>query len=432
MLRQIIEAAKPLVSERRYFRVLRWIAARARRRSSARFIGVTGSSAKSTTTALLAHILEGNGRVFKMVELNFLQALIQRLAFMDRRTDAAVVEMGILRAGQIKMMAELLRPNVGVVTMVAMEHKSLFGSLEGVAAQKSELVAAVRADGFAVLNADDPHVMNMAQRTRARVVTFGQSEGADYRVIDIRSGFPERLGVTVVWAGGTLPLKTNFVGDHFWLPTLAAAATAIELGVPPNVVASRVASFEPLLERCGVFSAPGGPVFILDTMKAPWHSVQLALDVVAKATAPRKRIVLGHMSDFAGSDQKYRDFYRRARDVADQVIYVGDHAHRAKASKEDVEENRFMGFATTHQAADYVRKTSVPGELILLKGSVDLHLDRIALAWTHNIKCWVQSCGKNLGCMRCGLYELPFEQHERTKGRSGRGRRPSRSGFIRA
>jgi UDP-N-acetylmuramoyl-tripeptide--D-alanyl-D-alanine ligase len=393
-------------------------AARAREDAKAVFIGLTGSSGKSTTTELLAHILAARGRVLKQVKFNDPRSILKTTARSEGH-DFVVAEVALGRANTMRPMSQSLSPDVAIVTMVALEHKSRYRDLQTIAAEKGELVEALRPAGLAVLNGDDAHVAAMAQRTTARVIRYGLSPGNDYRATEMQAAFPDRLSLTVVGPKGTLPLRTPFVGTHFWLPTLAAVATALELGVPPDAVARQVASFGPLLERCGVMSIPQGPHLILDTTKAPWHSIKLAFDVIANATATRKRIVLGHMSDFAGSDAKYRDAYRMARAAADQVIFVGEHAHRSKASQEDREAGRFVQFATPEQAARYVRETAIAGEAILIKGSVDLHLERIALAWTHDVKCWVSACGQNGGCTDCGRYEESFEWH---KGRKRRGR----------
>ena len=391
----------------------------ARQRSNAVFIGITGSSAKSTAAALLGHILSAAGQVQQQIKFNNRRSILKTIARTSSRSDFIVVEAGIGESNRMEPMAELLQPDVALVTMVEIEHKSAFGTHAAIAREKGFLVAALPADGLAVLNGDDPFVRAMSERSNARVIRFGRSDDSDYIARDIHSAFPERLRLTVEWTGGSVPLSTKFVGDHFWVPTLAAVATAIELGVSPAVVAERVASFEPLLERCGVISAPGGPSFILDTTKAPWHSMKLAFDTLANASAPRKRIVLGHMSDFAGSDQKYRDAYRWARTVADQVIFVGNHSHRSKASQEDRDLGRFMAFRTPEEVSDFIRSTAVADELILLKGSVDLHLERIALSWKHDVKCWARSCGHNSGCVDCGRYEDSHDWHKGRKKRRG-------------
>ncbi len=334
--------------------------------------------------------------------------------------DHIVVEAGLGGAGGMKPMAEALQPHVAVVTMVAMEHKSDYRNVETIALEKGYLVEALPSNGLAMLNGDDPLVAEMAKRTRARVVTFGQEPRNTYRATDARAAFPDRLSFTVQWDGGTLALQTPFAGAHFWLPTLAATSTALELGVPPSLIARQVANFEPPLDRCGVIEIPGGPAFILDTRKAPQHSLGLAFDLVANASAPRRRIVLGQISDGRGSSEgQYRKAYRMAREAADQVIFVGDNAHRSNASEQDRSEGRFMEFRTTKQAADYIRATAMTDEVILLKGSNNLHLERIALDWKSDVRCWEPACGIISPCMSCGLHGAPFEEHRGRKRRKG-------------
>lgn len=385
-------------------------------------IGVTGSSGKSTTTALLGHILAGVGKVRGNSDANTYGTLIRTLSRMPRDTRFVAAECGVGRIGHMEPMARMLQPDVAIVTLVALEHKSEFRTREAIAAEKGLLVEALRPDGLAILNADDPLVRAMGDRTSARVVTFGLEANATYRAINVRVGLPERLSFTVTSPKGEVNLRSKFVGEHFWLPVLAAATAALELGVPTDVVADRVASFEPLVAAGGTIAITGGPLFVLDTTKAPWHSVPLAFDMVRRATAPRRRIVLGHMSDFAGSDQKYRDAYRLARAAADEVIFVGSHSHRSRASDEDHATGRFHAFATPLEVIDHLRATAVPGEVILLKGSVDLHLERLALAFREDVRCWVVSCGKKQGCLACRRYREPYEWHKGEKKRTPLGR----------
>ena len=389
-------------------------AKRARARSKATFIGVTGSSGKSTAASLLGHILAGHRRVYTRVLANTIKSLVSTLykrMNKDGEVDYVVFEAGAFGVDTIRPMAQMLKPHVAVVTMVRLEHLSSFKTLENVAREKRALVEALGPGGLAVLNADDPNVFAMASGDAHRVVTFGESETADYRVTDISAAYPRTLGLMLHWRGGALKLETPFPGEHFWLPTAAAAATALELGVPGRMVEERIATFEPLANRCHVMVADGGPHFVVDTAKAPWHSLPLAFDMVAKSGAGRKRIVLGQLSDFAGSNAKYARAYDSARKIADQVIYVGEHAHRSKADQADRDSGRFVELRTPKEVSDHLRRTAVPGELILLKSSSSLHLERLALAWTHDVKCWIPACGKKEGCQDCGLFEVPFEEH---------------------
>lgn len=383
--------------------------------SSATFIGITGSSAKTTTTAILSHILEAHASVTSQLGFNTMVTLSKTLGrpINDRYL---VAEVALDKPGTVREMADVLKPDIAIVTLIGLEHYSVFRSLEVVAAEKGALVSSVRPGGFAVLNIDDPHVAAMATRTRERIVSFGRSSEAQYRVADIHAGFPERLRLTIEWNGGRLDLQTRFIAEHFWVPVAAAVATALELGVPAELVAEQVAICEPVGNRLDVIDISGGPRFLVDTAKSPWHSLPLAYKALADAKAQRKRLVLGHISDFPGSNAKYRKAYLAGREIADEVIFVGNHAHRAKASKQDEEEGRFFSFRTTREVADHIRKTAIAGELILLKSSSDLHLERIALAWQHEIKCWTSACHRKTTCQVCGLYSLPFELH---LGRNG-------------
>lgn len=404
-----------------------------RARSKATFIGITGSSGKSTSASLLGYIMDAQGKVHLQVQANTMPALIRTLYKRLRRAgkvDYVVFEAGASDFGTIDAMARILKPDVAVVTMIRLEHIGKFRTLEAIAREKRALVDALRPDGIAVLNCDDPHVLGMAAGAKCRIATFGQSEDADYRVTDIRAAYPQLLRFSLQWRGGVLEIETPFPGEQFWVPAAAAIAAALELGVPPEKVASRMASFLPLPNRSTVQKVDGGPQFLVDTTKSPWHSLELAFDMTAKAKATRKRIVLGQISDYAGSSRKYGTAYNTARDIAQEVIYTGDNAHRSRASQADRDSGRFIELRNPKEVSDHIKKTAVPGELILLKSSSNLHLERIALAWTHDVKCWIPACGKKGSCQLCGLYEVPFEEHASFLATQRLERRKRRFGWL--
>lgn len=327
--------------------------------------------------------------------------------------DYVVSELGVAQLGDMQPMANVLQPDVAIVTFIGLDHKSAFRNREAIAAEKGALVEAIRPGGFALLNADDDLVMSMANRTEARVVTFGRNRDADYRVVSATSSYPGPLTVDIVWLGGKIRIQSRLLGEHFWLSVVAAVAAANELGVPIETVRERCATFQPIQNRCIPFATENGPVFIMDAAKAAWESLPLAIRVVESAVAPRKRIVIGHISDYFGSSNpKYRDAYRAARPVADQVIFAGENAHRSKASQEDRESGRFIELRTAREVHEHIKNTAVEGEVILLKSSRNLHLERAALAWKYDVQCWIDRCGLVRDCFDCGLYETPFEEHE--------------------
>lgn len=394
------------------YRILTARARRNRAASRACFIAITGSSAKTTTTALLAHVLAGHGPAFCVVDKNTRFPVARGVARVKPTDRYAVFETGAAGPGSIKVLADVVQPDVAIVTMVGLEHYSSFRGREAVAEEKGGLVAAVRPGGFAVLNADDEHVMGMRARTKERVVTFGCDLAADYRIVSASHRFPGPLIVEFATGGGNETITSGLVGEQYGVTVAAVYATARELGVPTEVIRERIASFEPVSNRAEPYPTENGPTFLLDATKAPYESLPLIFDVVKKAEAPRKRIVLGHISDYTGtSSAKYRAAYRMAREAADEIMFIGPKSHRSGASVEDIEAGRFREMVTVQSIAEHVRATAQRGELILLKGSRNLHLERVALAFDHDVKCWVERCGKNASCFSCGLYGEPFEKH---------------------
>jgi UDP-N-acetylmuramoyl-tripeptide--D-alanyl-D-alanine ligase len=395
-----------------------------RSRSRATFIAVTGSSGKSTTTALISHILTGVAPVRAQAVENGHIAHVRSLQNTLPGNSYFVGEIAADGPGRLRPMIDLIKPSVGIVTLVALEHKSGFRKVERVAEEKQRLVEALPASGLAILNCDDPRVAAMAEHTKARTVTFGQT-GGEYVVSNIHCDEPERLDLTITHHDQAFEITSRLTGAHQSLAVSAAFSCAHQLGVPAALIVERIASFSPVYGRCSVHRVQNGPVFIMDTAKAPYHSIHLALDMLAKFSAPRKRTVIGQISDASGSDRVYRDVYRAARSVADQVIFIGEHSHRSKATAEDVADGRFVRFGNLRDVAEFLKQSAIPDEIILLKSSTRLHLERLMLTFFTPVRCWKDVCGKKETCAPifghgCALYEVPFELHKKFKSKKMR------------
>ena len=393
-------------------------AAKIRARATGCFVAVTGSSAKSTTTALLVTILETQGRIQKQVLDNTINPLIKTVR-RGRDADFVVAELGVGGIGQMAQMAGLFQPNVAVVTMVGLEHLSAFRSAEAIALEKGELIAATRADGLVALNADDPLVMGMAARTAARIVTFGTNESATCRILGVSGGLPVGITVRLIWRGESFEVATGFVGAHFALPVAAAVLVGLELGLTIADVRTALESCRPLPVRLSVHEISGGPVIIADCAKAPIGSILLAFDVLREVEGRRRRIVLGTISDYKSSRSKtYRTVVQQALEVADEVVVVTDSGGKSWAPAEALAAGSLRIFAHTEQAADHIIRTAIPDEAILLKGSANLHLERILLRLQGvNVRCWETSCGRIDSCLTCGLYRVDFAAHRNVRRR---------------
>jgi UDP-N-acetylmuramoyl-tripeptide--D-alanyl-D-alanine ligase len=326
-------------------------------------------------------------------------------------SQVAILEIGAHLQGQLPAAARILEPDIAIVTLLALEHKSAFKTIENIGIEKASLVQHARSPGVVLLNADDPGVMAMAKLASARVKTFGRVAAADYRFEQLGQAAGGRLRLRVSWQDRQHDLETRFIGVHLWLPVAAAVTAALELGVSIDDISSRLKQVEPVFGRCSILAIRDGPAFLLDTRKSPWHSLQLSFDALEQMTASRKRIVLGHISDFMGSNRKYAQAYQMARQVADEVIFVGRHAHRSRSSEADQLDGRFYSFATTQAAFQHIKATAVAGEAILLKGSSDLHLERIAVGFDQTINCWPSDCGVKGDCPTCGCLAHAFHVH---------------------
>ncbi|MGI9525023.1 MAG: Mur ligase family protein [Hyphomicrobiaceae bacterium] len=388
-----------------------------RRRSKATFIAVTGSSAKSTTTALIAHILSGVEETHVQAVKNNLGDSIDTLSSGSPHRGYSVWEMNGGRPGCVRSMSQLLKPTIGLVTLVELEHKSAYGSRDAIQIEKQALIESLPDHGLALLNHDDVRVASMAAHTNARVKTFGKG-GGDYLVSKVRAEEPGQLTLSVSHKQETCELKSRFTGAHQSLPVVAAYACARELGVPIAICQERIASFKPIFGRCSVHVIENGPTFIADTGKAPYHSIYLAIQMMAEFKAPRKRIVVGQISDTRGNpNPKYRDIYRASRDAADQVIFIGEHSHRSKATAVEIAEGRFLQIHNIEDLARYLRETAVSGEIILLKSSSILHLERTVLSFLSDVRCWKERCSIKYQCVECGLYGQSIERHSKNAQR---------------
>ena len=219
---------------------LQQLGAWARGRWGGTVIGVTGSAGKTTTKDAIAHLLSSEIRTGKTVG-NFNNHVGVPLSILRLPGDctAAVLEMGMNHAGEIRRLAEIARPQIGVVTNVGYAHVEFFDSIEGVAAAKRELIEGLPPDGVAVLNGDDPRVRAFRDCHPGRSITFGFSEDADVRAESAKFGTDgSRFRACGVC------FETPLAGRHGVMNLLAAIAVANIFDIPPARLRDAAATFE--------------------------------------------------------------------------------------------------------------------------------------------------------------------------------------------
>src|SRR5262245_18491063 len=285
----------PLVLVEDTTRALHRLAAFHRRRWPIPVVAVTGSNGKTTTKELCAAVLAERFRVLKAGgSFNNQWGVPLTLLGLGATHEAAVLELGMNAFGEIAALAQLARPQVGVVTMIAPAHLQGVGSIEGVQRAKGELVQAIPADGTVVLNADDPLVLALARHARGRVLTYGQAPMADVRIAGVRT-ISGGLGFELATDGERVDVHLPLSGRHNAWNAAAAAAVGLALGIPLAGVASGLGRAVPVKGRL-VWRDAGGVRILDDTYNANPVSLRAALDALRDAASVgRVWVVFGDM-----------------------------------------------------------------------------------------------------------------------------------------
>ncbi|MCU0265648.1 MAG: UDP-N-acetylmuramoyl-tripeptide--D-alanyl-D-alanine ligase [Actinomycetia bacterium] len=364
------------------------LAATVRRRlTGLHVVAVTGSSGKTSTKDLLAQVLERLGpTVAPPGSFNNEIGLPLTVLSADERTRYLVLEMGARGAGHIRDLAEVAAPDVGCVLNVGSAHVGEFGSRAAIAAAKRELVEALPAGGVAVLNADDPLVRAMAAHTAARVVTYGEGEGAQVRAVDVAVDERGRARFEIVTPGGRGVVALRLVGEHHVANALAAAAVALDAGAAVDVVAEALTEAEPRSRwRMEVVDRADGVTVINDAYNANPESMRAALKaLVALAAGRRSWAVLGEMRELGEHSVAEHDAVGRlaVRLDVSRLVVVGQGARTLHlgASLEGSwgEESVFVPDAEA--AIALLRAQLRPGDVVLVKASRAAGLDRVATA----------------------------------------------------
>ncbi len=361
-------------------------AARAR---GLRTVAITGSSGKTSTKDLLAQVLEAAGPTVapRGSFNNEIGAPLTALK-VTPETRYLVAEMGARGPGHIRSLTGIVPPDVGVVCNVGSAHLGEFGSVDGIAQAKGELVEAVPADGWAVLNADDPRVLAMAPRTSGRVLLVSptarpESEHAVWAE-DVQADGQERYGFALCATGAQpQPVQLQVTGLHMVANAVCAAGAAVALGVPLDVVAEALSGATTRSAwRMEVRERPDGVTIVNDAYNANPDSVRAALDTVSRMAAarPNARLfaVLGDMLELGpNAAEEHSAIGRYAGEAgADLVLAIGEHADElvsgAVAGGADARRVDEKTEAAA-QLADLRR-----GDVVLVKASRGVGLETVA------------------------------------------------------
>ena len=316
-------------------RALMALASFARRRSSARVVGVTGSVGKTSTKDLIAAACgsqlrtSANERSF-----NNEQGLPITILNAPDDTEALVLEMGMRGFGQITELCEIARPEVGVVTAVGHSHTELVGGIEGVALAKRELVEALPRTGTAVLNADDHRVVAMVKHTGASVLTYGSTGDVRVLALELDELARPRFRLETPW--GNADVRLSVSGAHMAMNAAAAIAVAGSFGVDLDAAVAALVDADVSGMRMEVTRLDSGAVVINDAYNANPTSMAAALDAVVAMNAERRFAVLGVMGELDDPGEGHREMARRAEAHGIGLIATGTDLYGVRPTDDPV------------------------------------------------------------------------------------------------
>lgn len=353
-----------------------------RSRFDVQVTGITGSVGKTSTKELTHAVLSSCYNTLKSTgNRNNEIGLPLTLLELRPEHEQAVLEMGMYVEGEIARYCELAKLDIGVVTNIGPVHLERLGSMEAIVRAKRELVEALPEDGVAILNYDDPLVMGMAEFTRARVFTYGLSEGADLWADDISSMGLDGIRFQLHSEGETLNLRIPLLGRHSVHTALRAAAVGLARNIDWSDIVAGMGGMSSQL-RLVAADGPRGSILIDDTYNSSPDSALAALNLLQDLDG-RHVAVLGDMLELGSAErQSHRRVGIRAAEVADVLVTVGPRSRIMANAALDagLPRDAVIQVDEAPDAVPVLMDLIQPGDVILIKGSLGMAMDRIVAA----------------------------------------------------
>ncbi len=357
---------------------LQRLAACLRQQAQFSVAAVTGSVGKTTTKSMLAHLLRQRWSVGETrLSRNSQVGLPTELFNLAQEVEWFVAEAGMSRAGELTRLGRMLQPQLLLYTRVAPVHLEFFPSLSAIAEAKAELIPFLQDDGLLVVNAADPWQSAFPQRFSGRVRRYGLPQGSDLWISRCQSR--GLLGSQLELRGeqGCFELFLPLAGHHQAENFLAAACAALGLGVSPEEVVRTAAGLFPQPHRGEVLRLPQGAVVVDDSYNASPVAVAVMLELLAQ-TPGAKLAVLGEMLELGEEAPRFhREVGEKARACCHALVTVG--GENARLMAEAFGPQAFW-VPTAEEAVTACRPLLQPEQVVLVKGSRGIGLDRLVAA----------------------------------------------------
>jgi UDP-N-acetylmuramoyl-tripeptide--D-alanyl-D-alanine ligase len=364
-------------------RALQDLARFVRKTSGAKVVAITGSAGKTTTKDTIAELVGSRYRVVKNAgNLNNHLGLPLSLLELRHGADVAVMELGMNHAGEIRTLVDVATPEVRVWTNVGEAHIGYFGSADAIADAKAEIMEGASAGTLLVANADDDRVMARVPAFAGRTMTFGFSQRAQVRGVDVEDLGLDGTRVELVTPAGKRALKVPLLGRGHLMNVLAGAAVALEMGIDLDSIVECAAQLKPSSRRGAVLRLPKGVTVIDDSYNSSPSALQRSLEVIARAWAARRVAVLGEMLELGDlSESLHRDCGRAAASSRlTKLFTIGGEPARLMgeaAIDAGLPRANVVHFDNSTEAAPIIAGQVTSGDVVLVKGSRGTRTDLV-------------------------------------------------------
>ncbi|MEW6076399.1 MAG: UDP-N-acetylmuramoyl-tripeptide--D-alanyl-D-alanine ligase [Thermodesulfobacteriota bacterium] len=357
-----------------------------RRQAGLIVVAITGTNGKTSTKEMTARVLEQRYQVLATAgNFNNEIGLPLTLLRLEASHQVGVLELGMNAPGEIARLTRICEPDIGVVLNIGEGHLAGLGNIEGVARAKGELIETMGNNGAAVLNADDPRVLKLAEKAGGRVVTFGQGDQGDVRAVRFRQTDRDcAFDLVLSDQDDAVPVQLKVSGRHLVSNALAAAAVGKLMDIPAQIIASGLERFVPVPGRMNVIPTRAGFFVVDDTYNANPGSMRAAIAAL-KGLRGRRRglLVFGDMYELGDQSavmhQKIGGW--AAESGAAMIFAVGDFARAVAAGAMEAGMTRDkIVTGTREQIIKALSKNVRSGDWVLVKGSRAMAMETVAAA----------------------------------------------------
>ena len=385
------------------------------RRYKPAVIGVTGSVGKTSTKQTVYTVINNDRRVRTSAE-NFnnelgmpltilgnwnhtggvffwLKVLIKSVFQLVVKTsypELLILEYAADRPGDIDYLLDIVKPQISIVTAVGEKpvHVEFYSGPEAVAKEKAKLVECLKSDEVAILNVDDTSVFAMKEKTKARVFTYGFSEGADMRIINFEThtsekSAPDGISFKLENGGSTVPIRIkNALGKSQAYAAAAAASVGLLFGFNLVKISEKLSHYKSEKGRATSIQGIKGSYIIDDTYNASPLAVKSALEILSELKAERRIAVLANMAEMGRfSDKAHEEVGAAAAKVADILVTVGDKARLiaegARKAGAGIAKSNIVSCGNSEEATNFFKRTVRKGDMILIKGSQSTRMEKV-------------------------------------------------------